>query len=269
MNDNPRMIISHSQVEALAQCEVKHHFAHVDKITSSGHSAGLARGIAGHLFFETFFKALLEGEPTEGAKMLAISSIAGDPFGAEVMNLCIEWVDKVWPTLGWKIVAVELELRVTVSDDLVYACKIDLLVEINGELVLVDHKFLYDFYTQQLIDIFPQMPKYIAALRNNGLDVKYAIYNMVRTRKVKDFDARYERLITRPNLHRIKGAFKEQMEGMRRIEAGIPFPLHTANKMNCGNCQFADLCAAEIRGDNTKLMREAFFVPNTYGYEDI
>lgn len=261
-----RKLISYSEVDSLTQCEQKHHYAHVDKITTAGSSQGLSRGNAGHKFFETFFKELLKGKSTEEAKMEAITEVASDLNTP--LSLCIEWVDKVWPTLGWKIVAVEIEVRIAISPTLVYPMKADLIVEIDGELVLVDHKFLYDFYTQQMIDIFPQMPRYMVALQANGLDVKYAIYNMVRTRKVNSFTDRYQRLETRPNKFRLKQAINEQIQGMKRIEAGIPVPMHTANKMNCGNCQFAELCSAEIRGENTKLMREHFFVPNTYGYED-
>ena len=263
-----RKLISYSEVDSFTQCQQKHHYAHVDKLTSATHSVGLSRGTAGHLFFETFFKALLKGATTEDAKMEAISTVAGLSNSMDIMALCIEWVDKIWPTLGWKIVAVEIEVRLAISETLVYPCKVDLVVEINGELVLVDHKFLYDFYTQTLIDIFPQMPRYMVNLTANGLPVKYAIYNMVRTRKVNNIEDRFSQLQTRPNKHRLKQAITEQIEGMKRIERADLVPMHTANKMNCGNCQFADLCSAELRGEDTKLMREHFFVPNTYGYED-
>jgi hypothetical protein len=264
-----RRIISHSEVEALGQCETKHYYGHELKITSKSHSVGLQRGTDGHVFFETFFKSILAGNSNTHAKTEAIMATAGLQYGPEIINKCSVWVDKIWPTLGWKIVAVELELRVAISETLVYACKIDLLVEINGVLVLVDHKFLYDFYTQQLVDIFPQMPKYMAALRQHGYDVKYAIYNMVRTREVTDFDKKYQQLETHPNDFRIKNAFREQVQVMKRIDEGIVNPTHTANKMNCANCQFADLCAEDLAGKSTKLMIEAFYVPNTYGYEDI
>ena len=268
MSETPRKLISHSEVESVLQCEQKHYNAHVLNITSKSHAPGLARGTAGHAYFETFFKALVAGKTTTEAKMDALLVAAGMPNAPDVINKCALWVDKVWPTLGWKIVAVEIELRVALTETLVYPCKIDLLVEIQGKLVLVDHKFLYDFYTQQMVDIFTQLPKYMFALRQHGYKVDYAIYNMVRTRDVKEFDDKYRQLQTTPNETRIKRAVHEQLVQMKRIEAGIPDPMHTTNKMNCGNCQFSDLCAEELAGKSTKLMREAFFETNTYGYED-
>ena len=56
---------------------------------------------------------------------------------------------------------------------------------------------------------------------------------------------------------------------MKGVDQGFTLPMHTTNKMNCGNCQFSDLCAEELSGKSTKLMREAFFENNTYGYEDV
>lgn len=266
-----RKLISHSEAESLAQCEQKHYNAHVLKITSKNHAPGLQRGTDGHHFFEVFFKAILQGYDNELAKSVAIAATATLEYGPEVINKCVPWVDKIWPKLGWKIVACEIELRVAISDTLVYPCKIDLLVEIKGKLVIVDHKFLYDFYTQQMVDIFPQLPKYMVALRQHGYDVKYAIYNQIRTRDVKEWDKKYQMLETHPTEERMKRAFHEQVMQMKRIEAGIPDPLHSANKMNCGNCQFSDLCAEELAGKQASadLMRSAFYVPNTYGYEDL
>lgn len=263
-----RKLISYSEADSFTQCQQKHHYAHVDKLTTASSSVGLSRGTAGHLFFETFFKGLLAGKSEIDAKTAAMNAVMSLPGALDILALCIEWVDKIWPTLGWKIVAVEIEVRLAISETLVYPCKVDLVVEIDGELVLVDHKFLYDFYTQSLIDIFPQMPRYMVNLKANGLDVKYAIYNMIRTRKVNSIDDRYQRLQTRPNKARLSQAINEQIRIMKQIEQGVAIPTHTANKMNCGNCQFHELCAAELRGEDTTLMRKHFFVENTYGYED-
>jgi predicted RecB family nuclease len=144
--------------------------------------------------------------------------------------------------------------------------KMDLLVQLNGELVLVDHKFLYDPYSREVIDILPQMPLYIGALRSHGINVKYGLYNIIRTRNTK-IDL-YTTEVLKPSPTRVKQAMAEQIETMKRIEQGVPFRVRTANKMNCGNCQFNSLCATELRGEDTTLLRTHYFKPNEYGYLD-
>jgi hypothetical protein len=215
---------------------------------------------------------MIAGLSSEDALIHGISAAAGMPNAAAALALATEWVREIFPTLGWKIIAAENQYRVALSDTLVYPFKFDLLVEVNGVLALVDHKFLYDFYTQQMIDIFPQMPKYIFGLRSHGLKVEYAIYNMFRTRKVNKIEDRYCQRVTKPNEFRVQESMKEQLMGMKQIEAHKAdpdfFPLRSANKMNCGNCSFADICEMDARGESTKLIKQAFYEPNTYGYED-
>jgi CRISPR/Cas system-associated exonuclease Cas4 (RecB family) len=262
-----RRLISYSEADSFNQCEKKHEYAHEDKLTAITHSDGLTLGTTGHLFFEVFFKAILNGASDFEAKEEATHAIAGEALGAKALNLLLPWVDGIWPTLGWKIVAVEQEYRVTISDTLVYPMKMDLLVQLNGELVLVDHKFLYDPYSREVIDILPQMPLYIGALRSHGINVKYGLYNIIRTRNTK-IDL-YTTEVLKPTATRVKQAMAEQIETMKRIEQGVSFRVRTANKMNCGNCQFNSLCATELRGEDTTLLRTHYFKPNTYGYEDI
>ena len=262
-----RRLISYSEADSFNQCEKKHEYAHEDKLTAITHSDGLTLGTTGHLFMETFFKAILEGQSDKDATHTASMAVAGETMGAKALTLCLPWVDGIWPTLGWKIVSVEQEYRVSISDTLVYPMKADLLVQLNGELVLVDHKFLYDPYSQSVMDILPQMPLYIGAMRAHGLNVRYGLYNIIRTRATKIDN--YLMVPIRASDRRIKQAMVEQIETMTRIERGVPVRVRTANKMNCSNCQFNDLCGMELRGEDTTLLRNNFFEPNTYGYEDI
>jgi hypothetical protein len=216
---------------------------------------------------------MIAGLTSEEALIHGIQCAAGMQNAAQGLALATEWVRDIFPHLGWKILAVENQYRVQLTETLVYPFKFDLLVELrDGTIALVDHKFLYDFYTQQMVDIFPQMPKYIFGLRSHGIKVEYAIYNMLRTRKVNDIKDRFNQKITRPNEFRIAESMKEQLITMKTIERIRKdedwFPIRSANKMNCGHCSFADLCEFDARGESTKLMKQAFYEPNTYGYED-
>lgn len=269
-----RDLISHSEADTMAQCERKWSYAQLEKLQPIKRSEGISRGNAGHKMLEVWAKEMIKGEDSEVALMFGLNAAAGMPNAALGVNLATQWIREIFPTLGWKIVAAEVQYRVQLTETLVYPFKFDLLVEIDGEMVLVDHKFLYDFYTQQMLDIFPQMPKYIFGLRSHGINARYAIYNMLRTRKVNNIEDRFCQRRTEPNEFRIQEAMREQLISMKNIQRikHDPdwFPLRTANKMNCGHCGFADLCEVEARGDKTSanLMRSAFYEPNEYGYED-
>lgn len=261
-----RRLISHSEVDTLGQCEYKHKYAHEYKLEARTHSDNLTLGTTGHHFMEHFLKAIKAGETTATAQEMAMNATIGMDKANDAMALTLKWVKEVWPTLDWKIMGVEMEYRVAISDTLVYPFKADVLVETEGKIAVVDHKFIYDPYPRSVIEILPQIPRYIAGLRAHDIPVDFGIYNMFRTRKTsKDV---LTQVATYPSNARVIQSFKEQIEGMERIEKGIPFRVRTANKINCANCQFADLCTAELNGEDTELMKEMFFMPNTYGYKD-
>ena len=276
----PNELISHSEVEAFGQCEKKHEYAHIQKIQPKKSSLALDRGNAGHLMFEVFFKELLKGTPTEEAKQIAIMNpelmqqYSLQAVG-EALPWVAYWIDNVWPTLGWKVVAVEVKNQIPVGEGLIYPFKYDLLVEIRGELVLVDHKFTYDAYSDQTIKILPQMPRYAGALRKLQIPVKYGIYNFVRTRKLNDPNARYKQVPVYFNDTRIKNSILELIQEMRAIKELEETPadkrrlsIRTANKMNCDHCGFSELCARELEGKDTKILRQLEFEENTYGYTE-
>jgi hypothetical protein len=273
-----RLLISHSEADSFGQCERKHMYAHIQKLQPKKRSEGLARGNAGHKLLEVWAKSKISGMSDEESEQAGIQESAGMPNAAQGMKLALNWIREDFPELGWKLVSAENQYRLQLTPTLVYPFKFDLLVEINGELVLVDHKFLYDFYTQQMLDIFPQMPKYIFGLRQLGLPVQYAIYNMFRTRNVTDPTKMHMYGYTMKGISesakefRMRDAMREQLMNMKQIEANRQnpkyLPVRSANKMNCGHCGFADICEMEARGESTKLLREAFYEPNEYGYED-
>ena len=263
-----RRLISHSEVDTLGQCEYKHYYAHELKLESISHSDNLQLGNTGHAFMQVFLTGIKEGLTDEQAKQKATHHIISMPRAARALEICYDWIRLIWPTLDWKIVAVEIEYRVVITETLVYPMKADVLVETEGKLAVVDHKFIYDFYPKEVIEIMPQLPRYIAGMRNQGIKVDFAIYNMMRTRIVVDEEKKFSLKPTYPSNTRVIQSFKEQIEGMQRIENGIPFRVRTATKVNCANCQFAELCTMDLNGEDSTLYKEVFFKPNTYGYKD-
>lgn len=277
-----KMLISHSEVEAKTQCAKKHDYAHNQKLQPIGHSMALNRGNAGHTMLEVFFLAIKAGTPTEKAKMLAMSApkLKEYPIEAvgEAMALVMPWIDNVWPGLGWKIIEVEKEFRVPITDTLIFPFKCDLLIEYRGEIFFVDHKFTYDAYSDEVIEVLAQLPKYIGGIRKLGIPVVGGKYNFFRTRKLKNVMDAFVVKEVPVSDQRILNTMRDQVQVMKQIETergnaelkvNQSRPIRTANKMNCANCGFINLCTAELNGRDTTKMREANFVPNTYGYKEL
>jgi hypothetical protein len=130
--------------------------------------------------------------------------------------------------------------------------------------VVVDHKFVYDFYTYNDAALQPQIPLYIGGLRALDYKIDYGMYNMLRNRKIKTetTENSVKVLDLRPNGERVQRTFLEQIDTADEIMAlkalgdnEIDIKMHrVANKMVCQSCSFRDLCTTELVGGNTKLM---------------
>lgn len=274
-----RRLISHSEVDGFNQCERKHHYAHEVKLEPKKRGAALGKGSAGHLFLETFLQAIKDGVSQADAIEKALNKTAGEQFAADILPIVMYWAQEVWPTLGWKIIAVEYEFEpIGVAEGLAFPGKIDLIAEVYDKqigqwvVMVIDHKFLYDPYEQEVFDLLPQIPKYIGVLRTKGIPVKAGMFNVLRTRDLKNPRDRYKQFIVRPNNQIIKQHMIEQVEGMKRIKANSEnpnfVPMRTVNKINCTNCGFRELCLRDARGEDTQLLLRAEFQTNTYGYKE-
>lgn len=280
-------LISHSEVEAFGQCEKKHEYAHIQQLQPNTSSRALDTGNAGHFTLETFLQALIDGADNTEAMRTAMQAIADhDSFDYDIImkarELCKPWMELIWPKLGWKVMAVEKEFRLTIEEGLIYPFKVDAIIERRGEMMIVDHKFVADPYNDTTIRLMPQMPRYIGAMRMMDLPITGGIYNFVRTRNLKNpmapmSDAgRYGQVDNIPNQARIRNSMLEQIQEMRKINELEKLPLdqrplavRTVNKMNCDHCGFAELCAMDLEGRDTTFMKKVGFSPNTYGYKDL
>lgn len=258
-------IVSHSMAEALASCRRKAYYAHVLKLQSTKQSSGLTNGNNGHKFMDVFFTNIMNGKTTaesQTAAMTAYMGIKPTP-SMEILNKCLKWVAQVWPRFQhWKIVATEQTYWLQIGNKW-FPYTADLLIEDRGVLKIVDHKFLYDPYSKEVMELLPQIPKYIGAMRAMGTPVQEGLYNIIRTRKT-DIDEFLQVPIV-PTTERIKNSMRDQIELSTEMIEGFA-PTRTANKMNCDHCSFKDLCIADLNGEKTKVIIDHYYEPNTYGY---
>ena len=280
--------VSHSEVDSYLLCRRKHYYGYGLSLERVSTSHSLATGTAGHRVLEIFYKTLLSAGKTATEQLEAWDAgllAAQQEYGTIVeegyedapnrallhdMLFNDDWgyfANEYMTRAGWTILAVEAEFSLIYDEDKQssYPFVVDMIVQdTEGRYVVIDHKFVYDFYTPEQTDLQPQIPKYIGALRAMNYEIGYGAYNMVRTRKLKTPESSSMNyfMILKPNTDRVLNTFMEQLGVAAEIQALKELPLEdqgkrayrTANKMVCQSCSFRDICSTELMGGNTELM---------------
>lgn len=281
-------VISQSEVDSFLSCKRRHYYAHMEKIKPKTYSKALNRGTIGHDVLAQYYLSLKELRSVDQAKEDAMQ-VLNKYAQAENMEVLLELTVILnrffsWAAatqMHWEILEVEQEHRIPVpGTDLIYPFKADLLVRDTkrDKVILVDHKFIQDFYKDDLIAILPQMGKYVGALQMAGIQVDDGAYQMLRTRSVKSTDINDHLRLQYMNLKQVKidRYLKEQFSGMKQISAASKidqetyrenFALRSANQFNCRSCPYLDLCTLDLQEGNRDLHIRSFYEPNDYGYE--
>lgn len=279
--------VSHSEVDSYLLCRRKHYYGYGMSIQRMSESHSLAMGTAGHRILETFYKAIGTGESVETQlksfdfalgkakdeyKAIVDEGFEEDPKKARLEDILFNegigyFAQEPFVKHNYEILAVEADFNLLYDEesDSHYPFVVDLIVrDPDGKMVVVDHKFVYDFYTVEASDMQPQIPKYIGALRALGYDISHGAYNMCRTRKIKEPTAEqmHHLMLLKPNPARVKTTFLEQIHVADEVQALKSLPLEkqeerafrVANKMVCQSCSFRDLCSTELIGGNVELM---------------
>lgn len=294
--------VSNSELNSFRTCKQQHLYAHGQKIAPRRRSDALEKGIIGHEVLEIFFKSLQAGQGYLAAAAEAnahidalITAVVTNGSDADDLNLLADLRKRLVEYMTeevvlqdfmaqWEIVLVEEVLSMGLPNGITYSMRLDLLLRgkigpYKGKYVLMDHKFLGDFYTDRKVKANPQVPRYLAILRHNGYPVKTAIYNMIRTRVNKSpmsRDAKFKYAEYTPESAVIKQILHDDARdagdiefyrtlGLERWEQEIS---RNMGSMTCGYCGFFNLCQAELAGQDTTVMRQTDFIPNEYGYDE-
>lgn len=282
--------VSHSEVDSYLLCRRKHYYGYGLSLERVTQSNSLATGVAGHKILEIFYQTILDlGETVQEQKNAfdealrsaqhAYEEIVEDGYeDADRRNTLHNilfnedygyFANEFLVKNNYRIMAVEAEFNLMYDEDTesTYPFVVDLIVQDpEGRYVVIDHKFVYDFYTPEQTDLQPQIPKYIGALRALNYEIAYGAYNMLRTRKLKEptADSNNYFMILKPNKERVVNTFMEQLGVATEIQALKELSLEeqdkrayrTANKMVCQSCSFRDICSTELVGGNVELMKK-------------
>lgn len=285
-------LISQSEVDAFLTCRRRHYYAHIEKIKPKQYSEALSRGLIGHEILDAYYSHLKENpgafdaaEYTARAKMdefVSVDNLKVLQELATYLTPFFAWAKETQQ--DWIILEVEKEFRYPVpGTELTFPFKVDLLYQNRRtqRIYMVDHKFLRDFYREDLVAILPQMAKYVGALRKMGYQVHDGQYQMIRTRNLKSTNIADKLKIQDMGLKeaKIEHYLREQFSAMMQIhqaKTAVPqevwrdkYALRSANQFNCRNCPFLDLCGLDLINGNRELHIAAFYEPNDYGYEEL
>lgn len=282
-NNMPGRKISNSETSAFLACERKWYYAHSLNLKPKAYSTSLSRGIIGHDALAAYYDNHFDPRAAEAVIMPYLSKAEGDEYKMlmDLLALLNRYfaVDPI-KNKGWEILAVEQQYDTELTDDYDFSMRLDLLCkDENGLIVLVDHKFVYDFWQQTAFDLNAQFAKYIVSLRSNGVLVDRVMVNELRHRvnpiKSED-DALFRQTFVTPSATEQRTVFKDHMKVSEKIIAMRELPIEVQSEtvirnmsaINCKNCSFPDLCKTELMGGDITLSVQTYYEPNTYGYND-
>lgn len=265
--------VSHSEVESLLLCERKWYYGYGLGVQRIKTSDALLRGQLGHKMLEVYYNVIMNrgsyAEALDAARTFLFGAMDGSnsTLITELTNI-LNMLDELKPFNGYKILAVEKEFVLEIQPGLSYPFVIDMIVkDSQGKVVVVDHKFTYDFYSPYDMALLPQIPKYIAALRALKFDVDYGMYHFLRYRKIKEPTPNQiiQTVNQFPNETRILRTFEEQLMATQRVlitksmttQEQSANCLRAANKMLCGKCSFNAICSAELSNTSPQLILQS------------
>lgn len=287
------VIRSNTEINSFLYCQRKHYYSFREGLAPKGTARALNRGIVGHEAMERVYQ-----EKQTGATKEMCLAAAYDVLNAAIMEQVdmaddfrrLKEVIKLYVYHYWdepfKVIGIEGQLETLFPDSIdLYGLRYDLLVEgidgkYKGQIGIIDHKFCYDWFTDKAITMNSQMLKYAGALRNEGIDVRFAMLNQIRYRKLKEDTA--ENLLRRAIVplpgKRIKNVIKEHVKVSNKIAAlSVLSPEEhfeestmTLDKDSCTKCAFQPLCTLELNEQSSAYTKKALYGPNKYyqGYKD-
>lgn len=280
--------ISNSEVSTWLVCQRQYYYQFDMALEPIRFSDALSRGLLGHDVLAHYYKALQAGTDWEDAAKEAREYLMGFMGGSSYALETVLEIDGIlqgyWAyTQGdpnWRILHVEEQFNVFFTQEFEFSMRLDLLVQdtTTGEVILVDHKFVYDFWTQDDLALNPQLPKYIGALRVNGFKVDRAILNQLRYRKLKEPTP--ERLFVResysPSNNKVVNVVRDQITKSQEIMRWRELPIEERgaratrilNKVVCRGCPVKLLCQQELDGAPLDYLVQNEFKSRTYGYNE-
>lgn len=298
-------LISGSEVKQFQKCKKLWWYEYYLGVIPKKLSDGLFKGIIGHEALSVYYRAIMEGRSIEEARTLMNLRISQEYakntllmtqglVHPAVMADRVKLITKVSAVLdaymdeyakadheNYEVVEVE---HMHVGDNFM-AMRLDLLLRLRatGKLVLMDHKFVSDFYSDAQLIANTQMPLYMRVVIGGRLEeVSHAILNQIKTRKTIGADGEPEYEFERPiieydevvaeSLAKDQAIVTEEIRDKYRIQglkASRDACPRSLSDYTCKFCHAKKACLEfDLRGDEAgmKIVINSEYEENSYGY---
>lgn len=278
-------MISNSEVSSWLLCTRKYFYEYFLNIEPKVLSEPLTKGTFIHAILEEYYAAkqlgMEEGE-CRAAAMQVVMDAAALPEAnmvdiGQTRDLVFAYFDKYEiDDEKYEIIAVETKYKADLTERFSMVGTIDLALrnKETGQVVGVDHKSSYNFWTPDQCRQAGQFVKYIVLMRYAGLDVSTFMVNQLRTRNVKNGDI-FQRAYIHPTEIRIANVMKQHIRASEEImafrDSGASKEDTTPilDKYICNQCSFQELCDSDMEGVDIRYAIESDYQPRTgYGYNE-
>lgn len=269
---------SHTEVESYLSCERRHYYGYGLGLKAKTRSLSLERGIYGHEMLAEYYRTIKENPNVDSLSMKMKLQELIYSFETDYVDLYKELNEHMSDYVDYylesdrelKILAIEEYFKIPVQG-VNLKMVVDLVVQGWHGIEVWDHKFQFNFFSPTQIDLNPQLPKYVAALRAAGYRIDKARYNQIRYRNTKENKrnprAKFKREeVSLPDA-RISRSLAEQQIAANEIrelkEAGLvewnKRTKRTASEMVCQMCPFKTICGMELNGKDITAELEFSF----------
>lgn len=233
----------------------------------------MVRGTLGHEALAEYYRSLQRGDSHVSAVRAAFRKLATQlseiealyPGGKlrEDLTFTLDAYFRYYEHEAQEIQVLEVEKRfdVAITDSFTLPFVVDLVVRTPEGIEARDHKFVYDFYNDTLVDISPQLPLYYAGLKMLGYPPLRVRYNELRyrvTEKSKsDIAQRFNRPAPNISPQRVLTTMEEHIAVGERIaelrKLGLTEwkkkVIRAKNYQACSKCDFSKICIGELNGE--------------------
>lgn len=245
--------ISYSRLGSMRFCPRQHHYAYTQNLEPIAATQALDVGTLVHSGIENFYRngSFPPVEPDLGEVGQKVTS------ALSTYALLAQLEDR-----GMEIVDIErkFELPIEEVEGAMLKGVIDLVVRIQGDLYLMEHKTCAQHWSNEQIQTAPQHQLYEMAAESiyeEPVDGTY--YNFLRiTKRGGDFHTDAKRTFVPKNYTARAEAYEDMLATMRNISDDYKA---RNSGSHCHYCRFFALCQSDLLGGDTQVLREQFYKP--------